>query len=313
MNFLSAPWLWLLLVIPVIYYLYMEANKRKKTAAMKFSNVGLIKAAMKKTSKRQRWIFILYILIIFLLVFALANPTLPLKTTKKGVNVVLAIDISGSMQATDYKPNRLESAKRSAELLVKELKPNDLAGLVVFESGATTAAYLSPLKSRVVDKLRNIAPKEGRTAIGDGLSLAVDMAVSVPNKKNVVILLSDGVNNAGVISPGEAVAFARENKIKVFTIGLGSEKPVVLGHDWFGRAQYAELDEKTLISIAEQTGGEYYKSVDDKTLSEIYDQLSKKIEREKEETSIKDYVLVFVLLLVLFEFYVRFGRGRIIQ
>lgn len=153
----------------------------------------------------------------------------------------------------------------------------------------------------------------GQTAIGDGLALAIDMAQSIPNRKNVVILLSDGVNNAGVITPDEAVTFAKDAKIQVFTVGLGSTQPTVLGYDWMGNPQYAELDEATLRSIAEKTGGKFFKSVDDKTLTEIYGGLNQEIKREKEETSIKDLFLCAALLLLLLELYLRYGRGRIIQ
>jgi len=217
------------------------------------------------------------------------------------------------MQATDYKPTRLEAAKRSAETLLRSLKSKDHAGIVVFESGATTAAYLSPYKERVIEKLRSIAPKKGKTAIGDGLSLGVDMAVSIPNKKKVVILLSDGVNNAGVISTSEAIAFAKSNAIQVFTIGLGSEKKVVLGYDWFGNPQFAELDEKTLKEIAKETGGKYFKSVNERTLDEIYKSISKNIKREKEEVNIKDWFFLAATLLFLFYLYLVYGGRRIIQ
>jgi Ca-activated chloride channel family protein len=186
-------------------------------------------------------------------------------------------------------------------------------GIIVFESAATTAAYLSPFKDKVLDKLEGIAPREGRTAIGDGLSLGIDMASSVPNKKRVLILLSDGVNNAGVVSPAEAIAFAKASKIQVFSVGMGSEQPVVLGYDFFGNAQYAELDEATLKEIALQTGGKYYKSVDSKTLQDIYSKISKEIKREKEPTSIKNWFIILAIAIILAELYIRYGRYRIIQ
>jgi len=310
-NFLNPYWLLALAVIPVLYYLYVKAVQKKKKAALKFSNIGIIKDASVKFSKRHNTLFCITLGVIFLLVVGLADPHIPLKRTKKGVNVVLVIDVSGSMQATDYPPTRLEAAKKSAEILLRSLKPNDHAGIVIFESGATTAAYLSPFKDRVIEKLRGISPKEGRTAIGDGLALGIDMATSIPNKKKVIILLSDGVNNAGVISPDEAVQYAKANKIKVFTIGLGSEKPVLLGYQW-GQPVYAQLDEETLKKIAYTTGGEYFKSVNKDTLENIYKQLSKKIEREKEEVSIKNWFIFASILLLLIEFYYRYGRRMII-
>ncbi len=313
MNFQSPVMLWLLIVVPILYYFYDVAKRKKKKEAMKFSHLAVIKKAMGKRTYRAEILFYLTLAALVLLITGLADPHIPLKQAKEGVNVVLVIDVSGSMQAEDYKPTRLEAAKSSAEILVKSLRPKDHVGIVIFESGATTAAYLTPFKDRALEKLRMIAAKEGKTAIGDGLSLAVDMAVSIPNKKKVVILLSDGVNNAGVISPEEAVQFARVNKIQVHTVGMGSEGQVILGYDWFGRPQYAELDEETLKLVAEATGGKYFKSVDERTLDRIYHDISEEIEREKEPTSIKNWFIAAAILAVLIEIYLRYGRKRIIQ
>ena len=313
LSFMNNGCLWLLLVIPIIIYLYHLANRKKKKSAIKFSNLGIIKKASSKTIKRQKILFYIMLASLIFIILGLADPHLPLKQAKEGVNVVLVLDVSGSMLATDYKPTRLESAKLSAKVLLENLEENDHAGIVIFESGATTAAYISPFKEKVISKLEQINPKEGRTAVGDGLALGVDMATSIPNKKKVIILLSDGVNNAGVISPEEAVNFAKETKIKVFTIGMGSEDPVVLGYDWFGNPQYAELDEQTLMNIASMTGGEYFKTIDDKTLKHVYEQLSEKIEREKEPTSIKDYLIAAALLMLMIQLYLRYGRKMIIQ
>ncbi len=281
---------------------------------MKFSQLGFIKSALsnkKKLLLRDLPIY-LTVLATALLIVGLSEPHIPLKHAKQGVNVVLVLDVSGSMRATDYKPSRIEAAKHSAELLVRSLKPNDYAGVVIFESGATTAAYLSPFKDKVIEKIRAINAREGRTALGDGLALGIDMATSIPNKKRVVILLSDGVANAGVISPTEAIEYAKRQKVQVFTVGMGSEGKVVLGYDWFGNPQYAELDEATLKKIAEQTNGKYFKSVDEHTLEEIYRNISKNIKRERELTNIKDYFFFTALGVLLVELYLRFGRRRVI-
>jgi Ca-activated chloride channel family protein len=304
-----------LIVIPGLYFLYYKISVKKKKEAIKFSNLAFIKSAIgdKKKSRRDSWLFFLSLAAIGMMIIGFANPHIPLEQSKEGVNVVLVIDVSGSMQATDYSPNRLEAAKNSAQILLESLQPKDHVGIVTFETGATTAAYLSPYKDKVIQKLSSIAPKEGNTAIGDGLSLGIDMASSIPNKKKVVILLSDGVNNAGVISPYEAVAFAKSNNIQVYTIGLGSDQKVLLGYDFFGRAQYAELDEDTLKTIAQQTGGKYFKSVDKQTLDNIYKNISKDIKREKEETNIKDWFFAVALSIFFLQLYLRYGKGRIIQ
>ena len=304
-----------LLSIPIIYYIYKKVTSKKKRQAMKFSNLGFIKSALgdKKKSKKNEILFYLSLAVLALMILGFAEPHIPLKQTKEGVNVVLVMDVSGSMKANDYKPTRLDAAKRSAEILLESLNPKDHVGIITFESGATTAAYLSPFREKVIDKLRAIRHKDGKTAIGDGLSLGIDMATSIPNKKKVVILLSDGVNNAGVISPAEAIQFAVMNKIQVYAIGMGSEGQVVLGHDWFGNPQYAELDEKTLQAIAIGTNGKYFKSVSDDTLDSIYKSISEEIEREKEEVNIKDFVFLCALITFMVQLYMRYGKGRIIQ
>jgi Ca-activated chloride channel family protein len=135
---------------------------------------------------------------------------MPLENVKEGVNIVLVLDGSGSMAATDYTPTRLESAKNAAEILIESLEPNDHAGIVLFESGATTVSYLTPFKEKTLDDLSAIRQRDGATAIGDGLVLGVDMANSIPNKKKVVVLLSDGDHNAGVVTPNEAVQHYRK-------------------------------------------------------------------------------------------------------
>jgi Ca-activated chloride channel homolog len=305
----------LLALIPILYWLYYNALKKKREAAVKFSSLGIIAKAQenKKFSWRKHIEFILTMLAIMFLIVGLSDPHIPLKRTHEGVNVVLSLDVSGSMRAEDYKPNRIESAKISANILIDGLEINDKVGVVIFENGATTASYLTPLQEKVKDKISAIQAKEGRTAIGDGLSLAVDMATSIPNKKKVVILLSDGVNNAGGISPDEAIKFAKENEIQVFTIGMGSEEKTVIGYDWFGNPQYAELDESLLKKIAKDTGGEYYKAVDDLTLAQIYKGLSQKIKREKEDTSIKDWFIGLALITLALLLYFRYGKYRIIR
>ena len=302
-----------LLIVPVLVYFYIRYRREKRRAILKFSSVGIIKTANKrKLHIRENLPFILLLISIILIILGLSDPRIPLKTVKEGVNVVLVIDDSGSMAATDYKPSRLEAAKKSAEILIRSLKPKDNVGIVIFESGATTVSYLTPFKERAIEKLRAIQQREGKTAIGDGLSLAIDMATSIPNKKKVVILLSDGVNNAGVVTPEEAIEFARLNNIQVFTVGMGSERPVVLGYDIFGNPQYAELDEELLRRIAEETGGKYYKSVNENTLDEIYRNIGENIKRELEDTSIKDWFFASALFVLLVNIYVIYGRYRII-
>jgi Ca-activated chloride channel homolog len=312
MNFENPVWFAALALIPVIWYFYKRSVKKKKAAAIKFSSISLIKEAGGGKSNARDILFYMNILLLILLITALADPHIPLERAREGVNVVMVMDVSGSMAATDYQPTRLDAARQSAKILVDELDSKDNAGVVIFSSGATTSAYLSPYKDKVLEKLMSIKQTEGETALGDGLALAVDMATSIPNRKKVIILMSDGVNNAGMISPDDAIKFAKTNNIQVYTIGIGSKDRVILGYDWFGRPQYADLDEATLQKIAKETGGQYFKSVDSSTLSLIYRELPKKIEREQEDTSIKDWVVFASIGVLLSELYLRFGRYRIL-
>ena len=303
-----------LIIVPITIYFYRQALKAKKAAAMKFSTLGLIKESQepKRLIWRKHIQFILIVLSITTLIIGFADPYIPLKQTKEGVNVVLVIDDSGSMKANDYQPNRLEAAKASAQTLIESLNPKDNVGIVLFESGASTSSFLTPFKDKAIEKLKGIAPRDGATALGDGLALAVDMASSIPNQKKIAILLSDGVSNAGAITPDEAITFAKSSKVQVYTIGMGSEKPVILGYDWFGNPQTADLDEKTLKTIADATNGKYFRSVDTTTLATIYKTISDDIIREKEPTSIRDWFFAACLVLLFALLYVNYGRYKII-
>lgn len=315
MNFGNSIWLIALVTLPIAVFAYRKFMNTRQKAAVVFSNLNLIKKAMpsEKVFKRNNLLFALTLAALATLIIALADPHIPLEQTKEGVNIVLVLDVSGSMAAQDYKPNRLDAAKTSAQTLISNIGFKDNVGIVVFSDGATTAAYLTPYKEKAVEKLKSVSLGNGRTAIGDGLSLAIDMATSIPNKKRVVVLLSDGENNAGVISPGEAVEFAKTNKIQVYTIGIGSVEPVVLGYDWFGNPQYAKLDDETLKTIAGETDGKYYKAVDRNTLDEIYERIPEDIKREKEETSIKDWFIAAAIAFMAVGFYLRYGRYGVIQ
>lgn len=313
-GFADPVFLWGLAILPALAAMYYFVFSKKRREALAFSKVAFVKTALgdRQKSRRGHLLFILTFAALALIVIGLADPHISLGHVSKGVNVILVIDDSGSMQATDYQPTRLGAAKSAAGLLIRSLDANDNAGVVLFESGATTAAYLGPDKDHARQKLAAIAPRPGQTALGDGLALAVDMAQSVPNKKSVVILLSDGVNNAGTVTPAEAIAIAKAAGIQVFTVGLGSAKPVVIGYDFTGNPEYADLDETTLRTIAEETGGHYFRSVDEKTLSAIYGDLNTDIIREPEETSIRNVFFAGTLVLLLIELFLRYGPGRVI-
>ncbi len=309
-----------LILIPVLIFYYIWYEKRSRRLALEFSKLSFTKAAQaaKETNSvpdyftPKRTVFILLLLTLVLIITGLAGPHMPLETEKEGVNVVLAMDVSGSMQATDYKPNRLEVAKKSALFLINSLGEKDYAGIVTFDSGASSAAYLSPDKEKVGRKLMAINKKCGNTAIGEGLALATDMAASIPGRRKVVILLSDGENNAGSITVKEAVSFAGKRNIQVFTIGLGSDEPVLYDYDSFGNPLYANLDEENLKNIANKTGGDYFRSVDEGTLKEIYSGLNQAIVREPEETDISRIFSLAGVITLVTAMLAAFGRRQAI-
>ncbi len=315
MNFLNPQYLVLFALLPLVYYLYVSGQRKKHMSAIKFSSLSLIRRSVKPSVsvKRNRIIFIVEFMILISMIFALSDPQIELMHKGEGVNVVLALDVSGSMSATDYLPNRMEAAKVSARTFIESLEANDRAGIVIFSEGATTQSFLTPSRERTLTNLDAVSISQGRTAIGDGLALAVDMVTSVPSKKKVVIFLSDGVNNAVVITPAVAIGFAKEQGIQVYTVGMGSNEPVILGYDWFGRPQYAEFDETTLKQIADATGGDYFKSVDTETLNDIYKTLSEKIERKQEPTSTMVWFIILSFALVLCDFYFRQVKYRVVS
>lgn len=315
MHFEQPQWLILFAIVPMVYYLYRAGEQKKKAAAIKFSNVSLLRSAMsgRDAGYRSRVIFYVNLIVLISVIFALSDPFIVLPHKGEGVNVVLSIDVSGSMSAPDYKPTRMEAAKRSAKIFVDSLLPTDRAGIVIFSDGATAQSFLTTSRDRTVANLMAIGAQQGRTAIGDGLALSVDMVTSVESKKKVVILLSDGVNNAGIVSPAEAVSFAKAQDIKVYTVGMGSNGQVEMGRDFFGRPIYAEFDEATLQMIARETGGEYFKSVDDNTLDKIYKSLSEKIERKNQETSTRVWFMMVAFVLFSVNLYLRYVKYRVLS
>lgn len=312
LSFENPLWLTGLLLVPALVLYDRHYAKRKYLQALEFSKLSTAKAAAtnKKTGKIPRVAFYLGLCALALIFMGLANPLVPLEQTKDGVNVVLALDVSGSMQATDYQPTRMTAAKVASEHLIDQLDAKDYVGIVTFDSGATTAAYLSPDRERVLEKLHYIDAKNGSTAIGDGLALAVEMAQSIPNRKCVVILLSDGDSNAGQISPEKAAEYAKERGVQVFTVAMGSDEPVLVGYDWANNPEYASVNEDTLKAIAQNTGGACFRSVDEKTLENIYSKLNDAIVHEKEKTPIGWLLFLASASLLTVEYLLRYGRRR---
>jgi len=310
-EFINA--LFLFLLIPFLIFLYYKYNLNKKESILKFSSLKVIKKInVKKNTTRKHVPFALVIIVLSLIIIALANPQIVTVGVEKGVNLGIVLDGSESMIASDYNPTRLEAAKNAMSLLVEKINEKNNVGIVLFETGAGTISYLTPVKEKTLNSISSIQQGDGATAIGDGLSLGVDMVSAILDKKRIIILLSDGIQNSGLVSVEQAIQYAIINNVQVHTIGIGSEKPVYIRDDIYGEPQYAELDEDALKNISNSTGGSYFKSLDEQTLNEIVLELSSNMEYETELSTIRDWFIGSAIGILLLNIYIIYGKYRIV-
>ena len=308
MEFASIKILWGLLVVPLLiaYYIWRE---RQGGASIIISTTDALRTAPRTLRHYLRHTpFSLRIVALVLLIIAAARPQSvehETKTTTEGIDIVMALDISGSMLARDFKPDRLTSAKRVASEFVAT-RTGDRIGLVVFAGEAFTQSPLTTDQSSLQTLLGRIKSGvvEDGTAIGNGLATALNRLRESDSKSKVVILLTDGVNNRGQISPLTAAEIAKELGVKVYTIGVGrnGEAPYPL-FDERGRevqtvTMKVEIDEEILRKIASETGGEYFRATDELSLIKIYEQINS-MEKSRVErfelTHINEEYLIFVL------------------
>jgi Ca-activated chloride channel family protein len=317
----AAPWLLSLLVlIPLLGYLLVRKQGRHQTAGLRFASLGSIGNTRTWRSTLRPVLSIARLVAISLMILGLARPQLAQAKEQihgEGVDMIIAQDISGSMASLDFQPqNRLEAAKAVISDFISR-RPYDRIGLVVFAQEAfnqspmtTDHAVLERLLKQV--QLATDLQLEDGTAIGHGLANAANMLKDSKARSRVIILLTDGANNAGEISPEMATDAVRALGIKVYTIGMGrtGQVPVPVDSPFGGQEiVYAEsnLDEALLQKIAESTGGQYFRATDTAELQSIYariDELEKsqiEITRYSEEIELMGWVLVPALILVLIE------------
>lgn len=291
MHFASPYYLWLFALLPLLaaYYVWRQ---RQGGAAIRISTVdGVLKAPKTVRYWLRHVPFALRIGALALLVVALARPQgieENARTNTEGIDIVLAIDVSGSMLARDFKPDRITAAKEVASDFIAD-RTGDRLGLVVFAGEAFTQSPLTPDQGTLQTLLGRVRSGfiEDGTAIGNGLATAINRLRESDAKSKVVILLTDGVNNRGEIAPLTAAEIARAQGIRVYTIGVGTQGtapyPAV---DMFGNRtfvqQKVEIDEKTLRTMAEQTGGRYFRATDKAKLRAIYDEINQ-LEKSKIE------------------------------
>ena len=322
----ESPWiLSLLLLLPLLAAWPLISKQWLRPSALRYADVKLAARSVGSWRVFGRWfMFWLRLAIIALVIVALARPQTGQAReiiTGEGVDIALAVDISGSMASLDFEPeNRLEAAKRVIADFVQE-RPYDQIGLVVFANSAFSQSpptvdhnVLLRLLNRV--ELATDLGIEDGTAIGMGLANAGNMLKDSDAKSRVAILLTDGVNNAGQIDPITAAEAAESLGIKVYTIGMGRPGQVpVRVTDAFGREQvvYQEsvLDEATLQEIADATGGRYFRAEDTTSLKQIYDEISAleqsqiEIESYTRYQELAAWLLVPALIVLLSEIVLR--------
>ena len=318
LEFLNPEYFFLLGVIPIII-LWNYLNRDKLNNSIKFSNSEAFKNSSNIYSILKVSLRYLRMISLVLIITALARPqvidTSTRVKTNSGVDIIMAIDVSASMLAKDLKPNRLDALKNVADEFIKN-RVTDRIGLVEYAGESYTKTPLTTDKSITLRSLREIKYNniiEGGTAIGMGLATSVNRIKDSKAKSKVIILLTDGVNNAGFIDPITAAELAKEFQIKIYSIGLGTNGLALspVGIDARGKFNYAniqvEIDEKLLTQISEMTGGKYFRATDNERLKEIYSDIDKLEKTEIEEFkyySVDEkfrYFLVPAILLIVFE------------
>ena len=317
-EFNNPEFLWLLTLIPFLATWFFLVRK-KETATLTVSSLKGFNTISSFLPKLKPLLPIIRLIALTLLIIALARPRNVAVSTKvkanRGIDIVMAIDVSASMLARDLKPNRLEALKVVATNFVNR-RPNDRIGIVVYAGESFTQTPITSDKSitrRTISEIK-WGQLEGGTAIGMGLGSAVNRLKESEAKSKVIILLSDGVNNSGFVDPKTATELAKELNIKVYTVGIGTNgmADFPFSKDARGRLQFrkqqVEIDEELLQFIASETQGQYFRATDNSVLQEIYyeiDTLEKtKIEEFKYYNYQEKYryLLFFAGGLLLLEF-----------
>ena len=318
-EFANPKLLWLLLLVPLLVLWYILRHK-KQEAAVSFSDLkGMAKLPKTWKAYLRHLLFALKMAALALLIVALARPQSSSTNSTsniEGIDIVMAMDVSGSMLARDLKPDRLTAAKNVASDFVKG-RPGDRMGLVIFSGETFTQVPLTTdhgVMLNMLGEMKNGLIDDG-TAIGDGLATAVSRLKDSEAISKVVILLTDGLNNAGSVDPYTAAEMAKIFGVRVYTIGVGTygtaPYPVQTPFGTQIQQVKVEIDEKLLTQMANMTGGKYFRANNNKKLDEVYQEIDK-LERSKiEGTEFRRlheefYPLVaWALALLLLEFLLR--------
>ncbi|HEY9857059.1 MAG TPA: VWA domain-containing protein [Stenomitos sp.] len=333
MTFAQPAWLLLLVLVPLLLWL----QRRPKHQGIPLSTFRLLEGDARRA---PRWVGLtlrgLQVGVVVAMVVAMARPQGAgtwIEQKRFGIDIMLALDISGSMRAEDFQPaNRLEAAKRVLKEFIAKNAENRL-GLVVFAGRSLTMCPLTTdtqVVAQVVDRVNFDSVGIDGTAIGDGIGNSLYRLEDRSAKSRVIVLLSDGANNSGYLQPMAAASMARARKVKVYTIAVGSPggAPIPLV-DSFGRKVYVhnrdgslylpKMDEQTLMAIAQETGGRFFRATDTRTLSEAYAEIAKlerseiPVERHRVPTELFGSCVAVALLLLGLQIALAAGAGSILR
>jgi Ca-activated chloride channel family protein len=286
-RLLQPEWLWLLALLPIVM---LWRGRRGPVAAIEFSDVGLVRDIARASRGRVGGIvWLLPLVAAVLMILGLARPQRGhsrTEVTANGIDIVLGLDISGSMQALDFeignqRVNRIEVVKSVVSKFIEE-RPNDRIALIAFAASPNLISPLTLDHDWLQQNLERVTTGMGDdgTAIGSAIAAGVNRLRTTPAKSKVMILLTDGINNTGKISPLNAAEAAKAMGVKVYTIAVGvrGKAPMPM-KDEAGNMHLimtkVDVDEKTLQTIAEETGGMFYRATDTDSLQKIYEQINR--------------------------------------
>ena len=317
----AYPWiLYGLIVIPLLIIWYIIKSNKQKPSLL----ISTTKFLLKPKGIKSLFFHIPFVLRCFglsFLIIALARPQLKFSNQSfegQGIDIMLCLDVSGSMYHTDILPNRLEASKEVAKDFVQE-RPGDRIGLVVFGNNGLTMCPLTTDNSALIEQINNITTTEltgAATVIGTGIATSINRLKDSKSKTKIIIFLSDGVNSSGAISPETAIELAKVFNIKIYTIGIGSNNKINVTRRTPSRERNFEFDEQFLVSMAERTGGQYSHAGNGEDLREAFENISH-LEKSTIQTSITTRVeeqflpfLVIGFLFVFLEILLRYSVFR---
>lgn len=319
-TFANPLYLWFLLLIPILVIFYL-LRQHKTVTSLTFSSVNQLRDMPASLRPYLRHIlFAFRMVVIALLVIVLARPQSTdywEDVSTEGIDIMMAMDISSSMLARDFKPDRLEAAKNVATEFISG-RPFDRMGLVIFSGESFTQCPLTTDHAVMINLMREMESGmiEDGTAIGLGLATAINRVKESEAKSKVIILLTDGVNNRGEIAPVTAAEIAKTMGVRVYTIGVGSRGvapyPVQTASGIRYRNMKVDIDEEVLQEIANMTGGQYFRATDNESLDKIYKEIDK---LEKSKIDVKEFsrkreeympLAIIIATLLLLEILLRY-------